>query len=62
MEMATAVAIGKLALKLGETGWNVYCEASKENVEAFSQEKVDSLLAEHQSTEEIISECKAKRK
>lgn len=62
MEIATIAALGKLALKLGETGWDVYCEANKETVEAFSQKKVDDLLAEHQSTEEIIAECKAGRK
>ncbi|OEU70166.1 MAG: hypothetical protein BA863_00970 [Desulfovibrio sp. S3730MH75] len=55
MEIATIVTIGKVAIKLGEIGWDAYCEANRVDADAFSEERCRALLDDHRDTDEILA-------
>jgi len=57
MEIATILSIGKLALKLGSAGFDVYVEANRENADAFSPEQIQALLDDHRDTADILADA-----
>lgn len=56
MDYVTAIAVGKVIAKLTVVGWEAYCDANRENVDAFSLEKIQALRDDHHSTEQILAD------
>lgn len=44
MSGAEYIAIGKIALALGDRIFTLYCELNKDNAEAFSTERSDAII------------------
>lgn len=47
------LAIGRLALALGDRAYTLYCELNKDNAEAFSLERCDAIINAETTDEKL---------